>query len=172
MDVFAGALRLFAPRHGPGIEARVRTKPVLAAAVGLVVLASLWYVQAPPRSAGAYRERALMTVETLRSQVQTTRIWLRALADDESTRHAAKVGFREAEEDAHKAASAFERYDPPTGTDALRTRLTSLAGEVTDSLGRIRIAAHRGEWRQLQQRRGPLAELSRRLEALKQDARS
>ena len=150
----------------------MRTKPVVAVAVGLVVLASLWYVQAPPRSAGAYRERAVMTTETLRSQVQTARIWLRALADDKSTRPAATVGFREAEEDAHKAASAFERYDPPTGTDALRARVTSLAGEVTDCLAQVRIAAHRGEWRQLQQRRDPLAELSRRLEGLKQEARS
>lgn len=30
---------------------------------------------------------------------------------------------------------------------------------MTDSPAQVRIAAHRGEWRQLQQRRGPLAEL-------------
>lgn len=150
----------------------MRAKSALAVAAGLLVLACLWYVQAPPRSADAYRERAVKTAETLRSQVQTTRIWLRTVADDESTRPAASVGFREAEEDAGNAASTFESYDPPTGTDALRRRLTTLAGEVTEALAQVRIAAHRGQWRELPQRGAALAELSERLDELEEQAKS
>lgn len=145
----------------------MRTKPVLAVAVGVLTLASLWYVQAPPRSASAYRERAVMTVETIRAQVQTTRIWLQTLADDETTQQAASVGFVETEEDAHKAASGFETHDPPSGTDPLRTRVTSLASDATDALAQVRIAAHRGQWEDLPRRRPELAKLSKRLDDLK-----
>ncbi len=150
----------------------MRAKPVLVVAVASLILASLWYVQAPPRTAGAYRERAVKTAESLRSQVQTTRIWLSSLADDESTRPAASVAFREAEEDADKAAATFARYDPPVGTDALRSRLTSLATEVTDALAQVRIAAHRGRWEKLPERRGSLAKLSKRLDDLRKEAGS
>jgi len=139
-------------------------------AVGLVMLASLWYVQAPPRSAGAYRERAADAADALRSQVQTTRIWLRTVARDESTRQAASVGFREAEEDAAAVAAAFEGYDPPSETDALRQAVSRAGDRTVASLAEVRIAAHRGEWQALPRRRDALAELARRLDELEQQA--
>lgn len=149
----------------------MRGKTALFVAVGLLILGSLWYVHAPPRSADDYRERAVKTTETLRSQVQTTRIWLRTIADDRSTRSAASVGFREAEDDASRAASTFENHNPPHGTDSLRRQVSALAGDVTDALAQVRIAAHRGQWRELPDRGAALAELSKRLDELKRRAR-
>ena len=147
-----------------------RLKPLLGVAVAVLAFASLWYVEAPPRSATAYREEAVNTTETLRSQVQTARIWLRTLDRDDSTRAAAAIGFREAEEDANKATSSFESYDPPAGADQLRSEVTTLASDVTTALAELRIAAHRGQWDALPGRAAPLPELSKRLDELKKRA--
>ena len=124
----------------------VSGKPVLAVAVGLLALASLWYVQAPPRSDSAYRERAVKTAEMLRSRVQTTRIWLRALADDEATTPAASVAFRESEEGASKAASSFERVEPPAGTDAVRAQARASAAAAPRRARRRSVAAPGRPW--------------------------
>jgi hypothetical protein len=137
-----------------------------AVAVVAVVLASLWYVIAPPRGVDSYRERASITTGTLRSQVQTARIWLRTLARDDTLRTSAGVGLREADEDASAAAASFEGYDPPRGTDALRARLSTLAEETTTVLGDLRIAAQRDEWDRLDEIGQPLPALAGRLDAL------
>lgn len=142
------------------------SRSLVAIAIAVVVVAALWYVVAPPRDVDGYRERASLTAETLRSQVQTSRIWLRTLARDDTLRTSASVGLREAEEDASAAAASFERYDPPHGTDPLRARLSALAGETTTVLGDIRIAAHRDEWGRLDELGEPLPALADRLEAL------
>ena len=138
----------------------------LVVALGVVVVAALWYLQAPPRSVEAYRERAADTAETLRSQVQTARLWSREVQGGRATRQAAAVAFREAEEDAEATASEFARYVPPQETEELRTALTSLAHEVTDALAELRFVAERGEWEQLEQQSVPLEPLAQRLERL------
>ncbi len=147
-----------------------RLKQLLTAGAAVLLFASLWYVEAPPRSASAYREEAVRTTESLRSHVQTARIWLRTLDRDDATRAATSVGLREAEEDANKAASSFESDDPPAGTNALRSELTTLASDVTDALAQLRIAAYRGEWRTIARRADPLPELSKRLDELRKRA--
>ena len=58
-------------------------------AVVLAVLSSLWFGHAPPRSVSAYRQQAVQTVEFLRSQIQTARLWVGAVARDDTTRQAA-----------------------------------------------------------------------------------
>lgn len=134
-----------------------------AVAVGA---ASVWYLQAPPRTADDYRHRAQVTVEALRSQIQTARVWVDAVEDDRATHQAAVVAFREVEEDARKSATKFAAYEPPAGTTALRTEVVDLAAAVVDALARLRISASRGEWGRLADPTAPLPRLSERLDRL------
>jgi hypothetical protein len=143
---------------------------VYVLALGVVAL-SLWYVNAPPRSPAAYRERAATTVATLRSQVQTARMWAREVGVGRATHPAAKVGLEEAEEDAAAAAASFERLDPPAGTREARVRVTAAAGEVGDVLAALRIAAHDGAWGDVQAAASALLGLAARLEALRHQVR-
>ena len=149
------------------------TRPgLLIGAATIIVVASLWYVQAPPRSPGGYRDRVSASAETLRSQVQTARLTIRAVRSGDSTHPAASVSLKEAEEDADKAAAAFAGYDPPRGTSDLRSDLTTLGDEVTSALSDLRIAAARGEWQSLPQVAAPLPKLSERLDQLARRAGS
>lgn len=136
--------------------------PVLVLAIG----ASLWYVLAPPGTAGDYRERASLTAETLRSQVQTARIWVRELGEGNATRRAATVAFREAEADAVAAGSEFGRWDPAVGTVGLRSDVTRLAGDVVSALAELRIAAENERWDALARLARPLPGLAHELEQL------
>ncbi len=143
-----------------------RTWAVVGVAVGGLVLASMWYVQAPPRTVGDYRERAAMTVETLRSQVESARLWVRTLEQERTTRQAAAVALREADEDASAAASEFAGWDPRGDTRALRSEITALAADVTKALAALRISAEDGQWAALPQLAAPLPRLSDSLERL------
>ena len=145
----------------------------LAALIGAVlVVASVWYVQAPPRTAAAYRDEAKRTAETLRAQVETARLWIESVHDGSATHQAATVAFQETEADAIAAASGFAAHDPPSDTDALRRDLTALGDDVESALGDLRILAHRERWAELPERPTRLAELSRRLDDLAQRAGS
>ncbi len=132
-------------------------------AVALVAAASLWYLTAPPKGIDGYRERAASTAETLRSQVQSTRIWLESVEDGDSTHAAALIGFLEAEQDASAVASDFEAYEPPTGTFGLRSSLSALSSDVTEALGALRIAGQQEEWAALGRLARPLARLNTEL---------
>ncbi len=133
--------------------------------LALVVLASLWYVQAPPRTEGDYRERAALTAETLRSQLETTELWVRELERDRVTQQAAAVGVREAEADAVAAASEFGAWDPRGDTRFVRSRLMSLVSEATEALSEIRVAAEDGRWEALPRLARPLPRLSARFDS-------
>ena len=133
-------------------------------AIAIAVLVAVWYVAAPPRTVGDYRERSVMTLETLRSQVETARLWTRAIANDRVTRQAATVAFREAEEDASAAASEFAAWDPRGDTRALRSTITTLGSDVVDSLAKLRIAAEDERWDELPRLAAPLPRLADRLE--------
>jgi hypothetical protein len=141
---------------------------VLAA---VVTVAAVWYVVAPPRSQSAYRERAAQTAESLRSHVQTARLWADAERRGRATREAATIGFDEAETDAQATASTFSAYDPPPGTKDLRTRVTRAATDVKDALATLRIAAHRDAWSRVPAAARPLEELATRLDGLAREAR-
>jgi hypothetical protein len=139
-------------------------------AVAIVVVAALWYVQAPPRTVGDYRERAGMTIETLRSQVESARLWTGAVKDDRVTPQAATVAFREAEEDATAVASEFAAWDPPGDTRDLRASITRLASDVIDVLAKLRIAAEDERWNALLRLSAPLPRLADRLQWLARTA--
>lgn len=146
-----------------GAGTAVRLGRVIAAII--VLAAALWYLTAPPRSADAYRERAAATAKTLRSQVQSARIVVESLGDDQLPRAAALVGLEEAERDAGSAANQFEAYEPPEGTLPVREELTGLASEAQGALGALRIAAQQDEWERLSRLAERLPTIAARLGA-------
>jgi hypothetical protein len=135
--------------------------------LAVAVVASLWWLQAPPRSEGAYLERAAATEELLRSHVQTTAMWIRAVRDGDATTQPATVGVREADADAAAVAADFAAWDPPSGGERLQREVTSVAADVTSALTAARIDAARGEWERLERRLDELARLADRLAELR-----
>lgn len=112
-----------------------------------------------------------MTAEILRSNVQSTRIWARTLTRDDTLTTAAAVAFQEAEEDAAKAAASFSAYDPPPGTDGLRSDLSALSNDVDEALGSVRIASQRSQWSRVPATAAALPRLAARLERFVHRAR-
>ena len=130
------------------------------------VFASLWYVQAPPRTQGDYLERAAITAESLCSQVQTAELWVRELEQERVPHQAETVALREAEGDAVAAASEFAAWDPRRDTRPLRSELTMRANDVTDAIAALRIAAEGGRWDMLPSLNRPLPRLAERLDTV------
>ncbi len=133
----------------------------------LAVVASLEYAVAPPRSAPAYSQRASATLELLRSQVQTTRLWIDAVEAGQVSRTAASVAFTEAEEDARTQAGAFASYDPPEPlerTQPLRELMTSAGDATVSLLSEVRVAATTDRWGRLEELAPRLDQAQQRLE--------
>jgi hypothetical protein len=78
----------------------------------------------------------VQTVEFLRSQVQTARLWVEAVGRNDATHPAASVALQEAENDASATAGRFTGWDPPAGADGIRDTVTSLGDEVIQALAR------------------------------------
>lgn len=145
----------------------MKWRPLRAAAglaAILAVAASLWYVTAPPKGTDGYRARAAYTAETLRSQVGTARISGDAVAAGDLPHAGALVLFEEAEEDASAAASGFESFEPPSGSDAVREEFVTLAGDVSEALAALRISAQQEDWERIPNLVDRLPSLARRLD--------
>lgn len=139
-------------------------------ALTLLVAASLWYISAPPKGADGFRSRTAHAAEALRSQVQSTRILSGALGDGRLTEAAALVGLEEAEQGATSTAATLEAYEAPPETLELRRRFVALAGETTEALAALRIAAQAESWDRIAELSEPLPDLAERLAALEREA--
>lgn len=136
----------------------------------LAVAGSLAYITAPPKGVDGYRERAASTAETLVSQLETARLWAESEHEGKALTTSALVGFEETEKGAEAAASKFEGYEPPDGVAALRSELVALAGEATEALARLRIAAQQERWEEVAELSRPLPELAEKLTAFEERA--
>ncbi len=136
-----------------------------------LVAASFWYVTAPPKGLDGYRERAGQRLETIRSQVQSSRIWLESLDDEEATRSATLVGLREAERDSSESQSDFQEQEAPDGTARLRARFGDVASRAVDALRALRVAAEQERWDELPRLAEPLPRIAADLERLEQEVR-
>jgi hypothetical protein len=151
-----GSTRSFAP---------TRATWVVPIAVVAVILVGLWYGHAPPRSDAAYQKSASDTAGFLHSQLETARLWV----EERPTQvfdSSLVVAIEESETDANTTLSRFAGYDPPSGQEDLRTRLTTLGEQATTLLAEMRIAAHREDWDRLEELRGKAAKPSTELENL------
>jgi hypothetical protein len=150
---------------------RDRAKVALGTFIAIALVGvALWYVTAPPKGVDGYRERAAATAETLVSQLETARLWAEVEEEGKALRATVLVGFEESEEDAEAAAGQFEGYEPPDGAADLREELTGLAGEATEALAALRIAAQQERWEDVRELSRPLPELSAKLSALEERA--
>jgi hypothetical protein len=136
-----------------------------------VVAAALWYVSAPPKGKDGYLERVASTAETVRSQVQSARIWIETHGDGEAMGAATLVGLEEADEDAQSALSEFEGYEPAQGTLAVRDELVRLASAATDKLEAIRISAQLEDWDEVERVADELPPIADRLDVLEERTR-
>lgn len=122
----------------------------LMAIVALGVAGSLWYGQAPPRSAAAFRQHGQQTATLLLSQTRTASLWIQERQRGRVTDLATGLALQEAESDAATTVSRFSSYDVPgSGSAALRTALMSAAEAAQTGLSQARIAARAGAWEQL-----------------------
>ena len=149
-----------------GFRAFLRTTVIIA-----VCAACLWYVVAPPKGTTAYRERMASSTQTLLSQVQTTRLWARAVTDDDTINAAALVAFKETESDASSATSQFERFEVPPGTQELREEYTKVGDETTSTLAEFRISAEQERWEDIAALADELPSLIKTLEEFEQRAK-
>jgi hypothetical protein len=146
------------------------SRSLLFSAAAILIAGSVWYVVAPPRTAGDYHERAALTAQTLRSQVESARLWVEAVESDRVTREAATVAFREAEDDAAAAASEFSAWDPIGDSRDLRSEVTALAADVSDALAALRIAAEDERWNELPHLVERLPQLAEKLDRVARSA--
>lgn len=149
---------------------RARQLLALTGAIATVGLA-LWYVTAPPKGEDGYLERVAQTSETVRSQLQTARIWAETHADGKATDAAALVGLEEAERDAHSAVGEFEAYEPPSAMLELRSGLLRVASGATERLGAMRIAGQLEDWSRVAKLAAALPSLAEELDRLEERAR-
>lgn len=129
----------------------------------LLTAASLWWVQAPPRTPDAYGDDASRAAETIASQVETARLWSRAAREGRAFSTSTAVGLEDADRRARNAASAFLEHDPPAGADSVRATLSRVADPATAMLADLRIAAHNGDWAAFERADEPLEQAARRL---------
>jgi hypothetical protein len=133
----------------------------------LVVAGSVWWGIHPPRTEEGYRTHTVMALETLSSQVASTRVWLDAVAHERVLRTTAAVAVEEAETDASSQTSTYAAWQPPDrSSEQVRARVTALGDEVVTALGEVRIAAREGRWSDAVAMRGTLATLEHRLARL------
>ena len=87
-------------------------------------------------------------------------------APRQGLRHLGRGAIEESETDANTTLSRFAGYDPPSGQEHLRTQLTTLGEQATTLLAEMRIAAHREDWRKLEELRGKAEKPSTKLDEL------
>lgn len=139
---------------------------LVAGAAAALLVGSVWFGQAPPRSPGAYEARAVQTATYLRSQVRTAGLWIQAVEDGRATHQAATVALDEAETDAINTAGRFAAWDPPAGAELLRREVTGAATAATDTLASLRILANQGRWAAVAEAAAALTPTEDRLDRL------
>ena len=145
----------------------MRLKRAGAIAAAVATVAAIWYVEAPPRSEREYGERAVLTAELLRSQVESARLTVRAVREQRTTHALAVVLLRDTDRDATATERDFLAWNPPAGAArGVRADVATLASDVTSALGELRIAAEDGRWKRLEAFARPLPDLRERLDAL------
>lgn len=137
----------------------------------LVLSGCLWWALHPPRSEDHYRQESADTAELLRSNVETTRLWLDARAADRVTSNAAEVALTETEGDADSTLSGYTAHQPPSQTATeLRSEVAAIGDRAVTLLGQIRIDARSGHWDAALAARDDLEVVSRQLADLQRRA--
>jgi hypothetical protein len=135
---------------------------------GLTVIATLvCSCVAPARTEEAYRGKGESSAATVLSAVQTADLTLLVAQDDGLFAPQTSILLAEAEQAAATAESTFASIQPPDDDlDTYRERLVGLLSRATDVLGRLRIAARRGDLGDVDAHRRVLMDLAASLERM------
>ncbi|MEU9438847.1 hypothetical protein [Streptomyces sp. NPDC048252] len=117
-----------------------------------------------------YRSKAANTAEAAASAVNTALIGVRAAGRDKVTGPYISTLLSEAESDLLAAQDTFESRQPPSErADAVRERLGRVLDEAADALADLRIAARRGQVRDLPATAEALPGVAERLDRLEKE---
>lgn len=147
-----------------------RRRFVIAWVLVLALGGCMWWGIHPPRSEHAYRREAASTLQLLRSDVETTQLWLTSHAEDKVTTPATEVALTETETDANARSSSYSSYQPPArDLVEVRSKVLTLADEVVSTLGEIRVDALAGRWDEAVTARTDLERLAGELRDLQRE---
>ncbi|MFL5796891.1 MAG: hypothetical protein ACJ77A_03020 [Actinomycetota bacterium] len=139
-----------------------RLIPVL---IGVSVLVSSCV--GPVRDFRGYQAKAWHSVETTSSAVETTILAIRDVLANDAFAPYLSVTIRDAEDDASSAQSQFDSIQPPdASSDRLRTTVSAILSDASETVSRARIAIRRGDAGALAGLRRPLGRLSKKLDDL------
>jgi hypothetical protein len=99
----------------------------------------------PATGSDSYRGKASITVEAAISEVETTRITVQALLDDQILIPYADETITASETALDSIGAAFGSVQPPVGSDELRESVSTLVWDAEDAVAAARIAARRSE---------------------------
>ncbi|MGW7265149.1 hypothetical protein [Streptomyces sp. NPDC054842] len=141
-----------------------------AAASVLAVVVLLGGCAGSSRSDEDYRSKAANTAEAAASAVNTALIGVRAAGRGDVSGPYVSTLLGEAESDLLAAQDTFESRQPPSEqADAVRERLGEVLQDADDALAGLRIAARRGEVRDLPEKARELPALADRLDRLERE---
>ncbi|MCZ2525291.1 hypothetical protein [Streptomyces sp. HB2AG] len=144
-----------------------------AAVAALLVLVPAAGCAGPSRTGEDYRNKAASTAGAAASAVNTALIGVRAAGDGRVTGPYVSVLLGDAETDLLAVQQTFESRQPPDeASDAVRERLGKALGKAADALAAVRIAARRGEVRELPETGRDLSAAAERLERLEEEMSS
>jgi hypothetical protein len=103
----------------------------------------------PATGSDSYRGKASITVEAAISEVETTRITVQALLDDQILIPYADETITASETALDSIGAAFGSVQPPVGSDELRESVSTLVSDAEDAVAAARIAARRSDWVEL-----------------------
>jgi hypothetical protein len=120
----------------------------------------------PARWPSAYEGKARATAGQMASAVETARLAAQLALQSRGFASYLSVTIAEAEQDADSIQGAFDSIQPPDrSSDHLRDRLDQLLSTATDVVSRMRIAARRSDFGEVQQLARSLSDVSQKLTA-------
>jgi hypothetical protein len=140
-----------------------------ASATALATGAILSGCVAPARWYSAYEGKAETTADHMVSAVETARLSARVAVTHHGFAPYLSVTIAEAEQDADSIQGAFDSIQPPDHrSDLLRDQLDQLLSKATDIISKMRIAARRSDFGEVERLANTLADVSERLDAFAQ----
>ncbi len=121
------------------------------------------------RWSSAYQGKAGATADQMVSAVETARLSARVAATHKAFAPYLSVMIAEAEQDADSIQGAFHSIQPPDDpSDVLRDQLGRLLSIATDTISRMRIAARRSDFGEVERLANSLSGVSEKLDAFAQ----
>ena len=121
----------------------------------------------PARTFGKYQGKAKTTAKSVLSSVENARLVAATAAKDHAIGPYVSVMLSESEEGASGAVDTFDSIQPPNSkADRLRSQYDDVMSTAVDHLSTLRVAAHRGQLKELGDIARPLDDDAEQLKKL------